>query len=364
MPAISSRVYDTFDPSSWVYLDPSASDDVHETEHCVMLSNHTKRDALVRVVVFQKDGSAQLENLLVHYLQAVRYDEIVIVDHAGVDPKTKEITQKYVEKGVHLWRCTGTMEDKGGRWSEVCNVYKNDSQYIMPVDVDELMAIRTGFQPGAPFTRNDDQLVWNRKALKSELLNLPPSDGKPYKLLHAAPVPLDCHTEELVEAASEDLLTKHVVPFCKVNSIVRKGRSAISSCFDKNFFRGEDFQFTDVGNHHGHAKYRDCVENGTQAVYAQSNFVLVHFQVTSFSDWLLHALRLASDRGFNRLDEYECPPQHSNPNHACPLFQQLRSMNFSMYGMRELYRSRHCSDAKHWSYMSAANMTSMSCGVA
>ena len=100
---------DEFDPSSWMQLKPSSYSMVHKTKNCVMLSNHTRRDALVRVIAYQKDALFQLENLLVHYLQAVRYDEIVIVDNDGVDAKTKALAEKYVNKGVHLWRCAGTM---------------------------------------------------------------------------------------------------------------------------------------------------------------------------------------------------------------------------------------------------------------
>jgi hypothetical protein len=127
---------DEFDPSSWMQLKPSSSSMVHKTKNCVMFSNHTRRDALVRVIAYQKDASFQLENLLVHYLQAVRYNEIVIVDNDGVDAKTKAIAEKYVNKGVHLWRCDGTMFEKGELWTQVINVYKNDSQFLMPVDVD------------------------------------------------------------------------------------------------------------------------------------------------------------------------------------------------------------------------------------
>jgi hypothetical protein len=137
-----------------------------------MLSNHTRRDALVRVIVYQKDALFQLENLLVHYLQAVRYDEIVIVDNDGVDAKTKAIAEKYVNKGVHLWRCAGTMFEKGELWTQVINVYKDDSQFLFPVDVDKLMAIRVGVEPGELFTSNQNPLVWNRKALENELSKL------------------------------------------------------------------------------------------------------------------------------------------------------------------------------------------------
>jgi hypothetical protein len=363
---------DEFDPSSWMQLKPSSYSMVHKTKNCVMLSNHTRRDALVRVIAYQKDASFQLENLLVHYLQAVRYDEIVIVDNDGVDAKTKAIAEKYVNKGVHLWRCAGTIFEKGELWTQVINVYKNDSQFLLPVDVDELMAIRVGVEPGEPFTSNQNPLVWNRKALENELSKLPPSNGRPYKTLDAKPVPLDCHVVNnrqqqnvLIDISDRSSLslTRHMGPLCKVETIYRPEKNATSSCFAKNFYRGDEFRFTDVGNHHGHISLKECQDKGVEATYVQSNFVLVHFQVTTFADWLTHALRLASDRGFNRLEKYECPPSHRLPYHSCPMFQDFKAMNFSIYEMRQMYRNRYCGVGSDWAFMSAANITARSCRV-
>ena len=362
-----------FDPSSWEHLNASSSSSaITETEHCVLRSNHTRRDALVRIVVFQKDGGMQLENLLIHYLQAVRYDEIVIVDQQGVDPMTTAIAQQYVNKGVHLWRCNGSMKEKGEQWSEVIAVYKNDSQYIFPVDVDELLAIRTNYEPGESFGPALSNLDWNRKALEKELSNLPASEGKPNKTLDAKPIPLDCHVhgvpvlleeeeKQVGHLQSQQQLTQHAGPLCKIKGMYRNSRKAKSGCFEKIFFRAKDFQFTDIGNHHGHVKYTDCKKMGVEATYVLTNFVLVHFQVTSFSDWLLHALRLAADKGFNRLERYKCPPGHTQPYHSCPMFQDFTAMNFSIYEMREMYRSRKCRFGQDWAFMSASNLTARSC---
>jgi hypothetical protein len=118
-----------------------------------------------------------------------------------------------------------------------------------------------------------------------------------------------------------------------------------------------------VGNHHGHISLKECQDKGAEVAYAQSNFVLVHFQVTTFVDWLIHALRLASDRGFNHLDKYECPPSHRSPWHACPMFQDFMAMNFSIYEMRQKYRKTYCGVGSHWAFMSAANITARSCRV-
>lgn len=364
--------YDEFDPSSWMQLKPSSYSMVHKTKNCVMLSNHTRRDALVRVIVYQKDGLFQLENLLVHYLQAVRYDEIVIVDNDGVDAKTKAIAEKYVNKGVHLWRCAGTMFEKGELWTQVINVYTNNSQFLFPVDVDELMAIGVGVEPGEPFTSNQNPLVWNRKALENELSKLPPSGGRPYKTLDAKPVPLDCHVVNnrqqqnvLIDISdtSSLSLTQHMGPLCKVETTYWHEKDATSHCFEKNFYRGDEFRFTDDGNHHGHISLKECQDKGADATYVKSNFVLVHFQVTTFDDWLTHALRMASDMGFNRLEKYECPPDWRLPFHACPMFQDFMAMNFSIYEMRQMYRNRYCGVGSDWAFMSAADITARSCRV-
>jgi hypothetical protein len=50
-----------------------------KTESCVRLSTQDMGLAKFRIVVYQKQGGQQLVGLLVHYLQTLTYDEIVVI---------------------------------------------------------------------------------------------------------------------------------------------------------------------------------------------------------------------------------------------------------------------------------------------
>ena len=105
-------------------------------------------------------------------------------------------------------------------------------------------------------------------------------------------------------------------------------------CHNKVFFRGIDIEKTDTGN-----------------------FVLLHYQTLDFQDWLIHALRLSTDRKTNRFDLEKCQKYDDMPCHSCAIFRQFVHLNFSLYGMEELYSKVMCIE----SHLDAAGVTSMSC---
>merc|ERR1719296_176286 len=83
---------------------PTTTYDVQDkTSGCVRLSTQAAGHAKYRIVVYQKQGGQQLVDILVHYLQALTYDEIIVI--ANEDGDVLEDTPMYKEfmlKGIHL----------------------------------------------------------------------------------------------------------------------------------------------------------------------------------------------------------------------------------------------------------------------
>jgi hypothetical protein len=299
---------------------------------CTRQTNHARRHALMRAIIFQKDGQMQLYNLLSHYVQALRYDEIVIINHNGQDDFTLRIIDKYAQLGVHVWNCNGTTEEvmkrealaKGQMWSDVISMYKSDSDFLLPLDVDEHLILRMGAKVGDPFDAGSSYISWNRDDLTMALSKLPKSD-KIYKTVVGMFTPIDCGVME-----AQIMIEKNMA----------------SHCFAKVFFRGTDFIATDGGNHHGYPRgelYRKCERDGVEQTYEMTNFILVHHQVTSFSDWLIHALRKVAEKGVNdRM--VNCTQFRRGLLDKCLLWQSFDAVNFSAWELRKLYKKEVCSE--------------------
>ena len=318
-----------------------------KTEHCVRLSPHPMGQVKYCIVVYQKQGGQQLADLIIHYLQALTYDEIVVV--ANEDGNILEATPMYnqiIAKGMHLWQCSGTRDDKGDRWTQVLTQYKNISYFLQPTDVDEYLSI---LSPGS-----DTSVVWNRPSLLHALAELPESNGKPYKTLDSKPVLQDCKIGATFRKETNFL--KHQPRHC---SLAGFGKPQ-EGCHNKVFFRGQDFVVTDLGNHFSQTKFLNkCETEGIEAGFQPTNFVLVHYQTLDFNDWLTHALRMATDAKFNRFDLDQCLEGHGDkPWHSCVIFREFVDLNFSLYGIQELYHRKQCNVE---GYLDTAGVTTLSC---
>ena len=329
---------------------PSATFEAEQkTENCLRLSTQPMGHAKFRIVVYQKQGGQQLIDLIVHYLQALTYDEIVVV--ANEDGKILETTPVYKElisKGIHLWQCIGSRDEKGDLWTQVVTQYKDTSDFLQPTDVDEYLALLS--------PTNSTSLLWDRTSLHAALDELPLSNGRPYKTLDSKPTPHDCENGgDMVKKKPLDLL-KYQPLHCKLSGFSKPK----DNCYNKVFFRGSEFTETDLGNHFGSIKFLNaCEKEGLEAGFQPTSFVLIHYQTLDFHDWLVHALRMATDAKFNRLDlDDKCPKGHDKPWHSCVIFRELVDLNFSLYGIRELYHNKGCNVE---SYLDAAGVTTLTC---
>jgi hypothetical protein len=301
---------------------------------CTLQSKPSFQHTFARIFIYQKNGGTQLLTALSHYMHALPPDSIVVIDNDSFEPSSNFL-KKFVGQGVHLWKCSGDKLAKGSIWSAVIDVYKNHSDYVFPVDVDELITVR-GF---------DEKLYWNTSMLNNALVELNKNhSGKPYKLLFTDSIPTDCFD------SSENL---HLSDLCKLKYAPRQ---TYPTCMNKCFSRGQDFYSTDLGNHHmvtsgtialaphlnhtGFFIYNLCTGEGVDNWYGISRLVVIHVQKFVFKDWVIHTLRGASASGFTTKD-IDCS-QVKLSFHYCYEWNKMVQLGFSVDRLLEVYWNRFC----------------------
>mmetsp|Transcript_15407 Transcript_15407/g.17611 ORF Transcript_15407/g.17611 Transcript_15407/m.17611 type:complete len:422 (+) Transcript_15407:119-1384(+) len=324
------------------------------TDACKRLSPFGMGNAPIRIFIYQKKGGQQLVNILIHYLQALTYDEIVIIanedDDGGDLLESNAFYQNIVSKGIHFWQCAGSLQEKGKNWQQVINQYQDKTEFLLPIDVDEYLAIAL---PEEDTTK--PTLVFDRISLLVNLKKLPSSGGKWYKTLDAKPLPVDC--EDHPDGIIPDFQKRYSPHHCNIPGIT-KGKMG---CFNKNIIAGKDFTTLDNGNHHGPkektVEWRtNCETNGVESTYIPSNFVLIHYQVLDFSDWLIHMLKRVVDYKY----EMDCDKPESNWPlfHVCNAHKTAKAANFSVHEMTKIYDSWFCVMR---SYYDTTGITTLSC---
>ena len=333
-------------------------------------SNHTH--ALARFIIFQRDLGDKLQDLIAHYTKAVSYDSMVIIDHNGISQSAQLDLQHYAKRGAHIWRCEGSFDYKADMWSDVVASYKEKSDFLFPIDGDEYMTIlRDG---------GDDEgshsLHWTYEDLSRELKYLGEvgKKGLPFKTIRSIPIPSDCNMEDHPGKAlmggeqkgHAKLADKFdggaPSPMCQLQYTASDKRHY---CYNKCFYRGNEFKEVDKGNHGIPEFLRSCIEeyglfrdpsskrvgpidlNSTvDATFSLSNLTLLHLQTNGFSDFVLHRLRGASDKGFNQIDNgvndhTPCDPDGSS-GHYCHGWNAFVGVSFDYYKLKEMYQKEVC----------------------
>jgi hypothetical protein len=312
----------------------------------------THQWALARMVVFQKNGGKQLVTWVTHYLHVLPPDALVLIDHASTDPWTLSLLHEYAMLGMHVWYCPSGSYEYGREvmWSTIAIVYKQDSAFIFPLDVDELVTVNDNADSialdktkdaTAAGTKSSDaklqrRLVWDTHSFYHALDHLG-TTGKPFKMEQADVVPGDCHLPlhdgPNVDPEKSSPPPKRPFPslVCSVTHAPTSTQPIPFSCMHKNFCRGPDFVQTDLGNHFlvtnwtvstvpdlkfsGYNIVHQCEQDGVYQWYEPSSLVLLHLQRLEFADWFLHYLRGASMHGytyFECLDPSQCLPQRGS----------------------------------------------------
>lgn len=307
-------------------------------ESCTRLVTRAKTYSKARVIIFQKDCSWKLRKSFEHHSKVLGAKSIVIIDHVGHDKDTSRQLQYYATMGADIWRCEGLWARKHAMWSYVISKYAHLTDFIFPLDDDELLTVRDP-------DRNRSQLSWGQDLFFNSLLGLRKSKDV-YKMPSARLIPRDCpNLPSALQTLPDEPKTSELFKLFEI------------SCYSKCFSLGKAFRFTNQGNHALFTRTSEenrialnlnsrtpCVEKYVNELFETENpFVLAHLQYSSFNDWLAHIIRGASDYGYNNFpDNRECKRGRSGV-HYCRAFHKMLSAHFSYDSLHEQFFSHVCS---------------------
>jgi hypothetical protein len=345
----------------------------------------THQWALARMVVFQKNGGKQLVTWVTHYLHVLPPDALVLIDHASTDPWTLSLLHQYAMLGMHVWHCSGSYQyGREVMWSSIGRIYRYDSAFIFPLDVDELVTIHDMPDDSIAGTTRPRKLIWDTHSIYHALDSLATS-GKPFKMEQVDVIPGDCHLpldeSPDVNPGKTTLPPKWLFPspVCAVTHAMLSTQPIPVGCMHKNFCRGPDFVQTDLGNHYlvtnwtiatvpelkfsGYNIVQKCDEDGVYTWYEPSPLVLLHLQRLEFADWFLHYLRGASMHGYTYFKAStptsDCP---SLARHYCEQWIEFERYEFNVDALRPVYQARFCPHAADTGLSPIANVFDHACG--
>jgi hypothetical protein len=335
---------------------------------CSLHTNATHKWSKARMVLFQRNGGKQLATWVKHYSHVLPPDALVLIDHESTDPWTKSLLQKYASLGSHVWHCKGSYENgRATMWSSIARVYQHDSDYIFPLDVDELVTINDNSYSMSETetdtttiitsdTKRQRRLVWDAHSFYHALDRLSTA-GKPFKMEQVDVVPGDCHLPSSYIRHDQDQLFPS--PVCALTHAVRKTEPIPYGCMDKNFCRGPDFVQTDMGNHflvtnrtatkvpdlqsRGYNIFERCQQDGIYQWYEPSPLVVLHMQRLEFTDWFLHFVRGASMHHYtthDKLNQTACSTALAP--HYCYQWLEFMHHGFNIDAIRPKFQYRYC----------------------
>ena len=402
------------------------------------------RHARSRIILFQRNGGSKLHEFLTHHSQVL--DDIVVINHLPPveedteveedshatqrtlhilqqwssaspphQPRTERLSsnsqQQQQQLQVHVWQCHGSFRTEKDRlWSQVIRTYATHSDFVIPLDLDEFMAVHDEFDKDD----HDAALVWNKAAWERELTRLDNDtvvQGKPIKMETSWPIPLECgirhHGYASLSSSSVHISNSsmsdaarsqfHQSDWCQLQFVGRRlfhhGRHTTSRtcCLDKNLFAGKDFVKTDTGNHLGATHLyplkspKSCFEKKLEDRYSVSHIVLIHTQSLTMNDWMLHGLRGAADAGFNSFDvqhftgkkgqKKQKQQQSSHEHfqllrdcqkgmqsvHYCEKWNAFVKSGFSPYALRKQYLEQMCKPKLLRNLYNVQGVTAASC---
>jgi hypothetical protein len=344
---------------------------------CTLLTNATHHRAKIRFIVFQRDTAEQLHDLIVHYSQVVPLDSLVVIDHLGENERTKKILKYYGSEGMHVWRCEKEWTLKDQMWTSVVQVYKDTSDFVFPIDVDEYLAVRTYDGHAEGRKKAKSKLVWTREALDKELdMLLEKYDGRPFKTWWTTPIPTDCPSLSYVSESDESYHISSNSFSSKLCCISEAVEQPQTYCMAKVFTKGSAYIYTDTGNHYGATtdmKGKEELKPACQRYmkdrkypnpYFQTNLSLLHMQDLTFHDWVMHHMRGASSYGYNKLGKEimgGCEGLNGG-THYCQHWAVMADSNFDYWEMKSLFLKKRCFRSAQRRLVSIAGLFPSLCG--
>ncbi|GFH46606.1 predicted protein [Chaetoceros tenuissimus] len=314
--------------------------------------------SFARIVLFQQNGGHQLQNFVTYHSKVLPVRDIVIIDHhTDVSDDytdisdTQNLLRQYKKLGADVWKCKGSFEYKAEMWSHVANQYARKSDYIFPLDIDEFITI---VKDNA---QKNETLAWNERDFHEALDKLPKDTGLPFKFERGTIQPIDCPmtlSEKKMKQTQESPLSFQNTGIEAVRYFQRRQKRD-TQCWDKAFFRGHEFNATDTGNHVGqtHTWTKDELVDYCEGhnYYLQeevkSSLVLMHFQAIDFNEWLLHKLRGASDRRFNKFTKLKDCEEVIISKQYCEIWEKIHKTKFDPRKLKDLYIYEACPDEKY-----------------
>ena len=314
--------------------------------------------SFARIILFQQNGGHQLRNFVTYHSKVLPVKDIVIIDHhtdtsdAYTDiSDTQNLLEQYKKLGVDVWKCKGSFESKAEMWSHVANQYARKSDYIFPLDIDEFITV---VKDNA---QKNETLAWNERDFHEALDKLPKDTGLPFKFERGTIQPIDCPmtlSEKKMKQTQESPLSFQNTGIESVRYFQRRQKRD-TQCWDKAFFRGHEFNATDTGNHVGqtHTWTKDELVDYCEGhnYYLQeevkSSLVLMHFQAIDFNEWLLHKLRGASDRRFNKFTKLKDCEEVIISKQYCEIWEKIHKTKFDPRKLKDLYIYEACPDEKY-----------------
>ena len=302
-------------------------------QDCHMVTSHPIKDSFARFIIFQQDIREKLDHLVSHYTNVESLDNIIVIDHQGMDEFTSIILDSYGKKGMHVWRCDENLEFKADMWSYVIGKYAANTKFLYPLDYDEYLTILS-----------DGELLWSQESFRMELLSLPTLE-KPYKTLRSVPIPVDCPGHYNLQNEKE---SHHKANLCRLQYT----ESDVGHyCSNKCFYRGEFFKGVSKGNVASNDRdaracrlryQQSALRNGTSPIavddslYYLSNFTVLKMQNLEFNEYIMHIMQGST------ATNYDSCSKHVESFQYCWDFQAFKNANFDMNKMREIYRQNLC----------------------
>jgi len=249
-----------------------------------------------------------------------------------IDPDTVSLLDRHNKLGSDVWQCSGSFLYKAEMWSDIVNQYTTSSKFVFPLDVDEYVAVIKPQPVNNIIENGADMLSWNYKEFSKALISLPET-GKPFKMEGGVIFPTDCGNITWPRV-DQSLSTRNV----------GRTKDHTATCMDKVFMRGKEFEATDGGNHLGKTHnfpQRLCPNDPLPE--QKSTLFLIHMQVNSFNEWLLHGLKGAAARGYNKFSDLTKCFDGMVSGHYCKFWQDLIGMKLDPWQMQKLYRESVCS---------------------
>jgi hypothetical protein len=186
---------------------------------------------LAKVFCVTKDEYDLIEDFIIYYGEIFGYNNVIIIDNMSTNEHVLQVYERYKPKGVTVTQWESYEKGEQGRaFTTVMNTYKDTCEFLIGLDTDEIMVLRSVVEKNKPVHRSDLVDFLKRLPLDCTKFTI-----KQYYLSIADPTCLSY------------IDFKHTRPFREQHTFLPEyHRNGI-----KVFYRSSAFSETENGNHNG-----------------------------------------------------------------------------------------------------------------